>query len=129
MSIDVQSMLKNKQTPAPQQDQAATETVLKGPFAGYSSFLTSSGKPYTFYEGYLVTEDQEIITAALALPGVARTDETKFPRMPERNRGRKSVSFSENRDPTTITPQEIMQLAVASTRTVPQAAESNSGAH
>lgn len=120
------------QAPQEQQTQSSEaqlsgETVLKGDFSGYVSFLTPLGKPYFFFEGYLATSDQEVVDAALKIPGVARTNETRFPRPPDRSRGRKQqASWSAFENPTVISPQELMQRAVAGSNTVPQSAESTS---
>lgn len=118
------------QTDPKEKEQVQTqsgETVLKGNFAGYVSFLTPLGKQYYFYEGYLATTDQEIVEAALKIPGVARTNETNFPRPPDRSRGiKKNASWSAFQNPSVISPQELMQRAVAGSNTVTQAAESTS---
>lgn len=102
--------------------------AFKGPYAGYQSFLTAKGNTYTFYEGFIKTDDPEVIAECENMPGVVEVEVSdSIPTPPDRTRGRRTPSgpvatFS---DSTTISPLELLQRSVGNSTHVPQAAESS----
>lgn len=125
-------------TAAPKQVQVVQAKpklrVFKGDFGEYANFITQRGEVVMFYKGYTSTEDPVMADYIAALKGVEEvevTPELKVPVPPERKRSRNWASASASQsggEPTRISHAELLQRAVASSRTVPQAAESSSSA-
>lgn len=102
--------------------------IFTGDFPTFANFITPTGVTVGFYQGYLETTDPLICEYVLTLPTVSEVTDTKdlkVPKVPERSRGRNWASAS-SPDPMNITPVELLQRAVASSASLPQAAESTS---
>ena len=122
---NLQTLAKNQSTPAAVPANTEGKRAFRGPFHGYASFLTAKGNPFTFYQGYLVTDDAEVIAEAAAIKGVQEVEYSdNVPTPPERTRGRaRNVPIHEA---TVISPLELLTRAVGNTTHVPQSAESSS---
>lgn len=92
----------------------------------YSNRITPQGEIISFYQGYYKTSNAQIADWLVGESEITeitgKIKESEVPVAPSRRpvRGPQFVS------PTLITPQEILQRAVASSANTPQAAESNS---
>ncbi len=101
--------------------------IFFGDFPQSLSFMTEKGAPIYFYQGFHVTDDEEIAEYCAKLKNVKEvTDKVKLediPKAPIRSRSSNWASAAK----TEITPMELLQrIAVVSSKGLPQAAESNS---
>lgn len=102
--------------------------LFKGDFGTFESFLTPQGKQVSFYRGCLLTEDKEIAEFAASLPSVEEVpykEGMEVPTPPQRQRNTNWASAAGS-DPTQVSVAELLQRAVASSASTPQAAESTS---
>ena len=115
--------------PLTKEQRETTLRAFKGPFYGFTSFLTSKGLPFTFYNGYLVTQDPDVIAECANIAGVEEISPDSPDIQYPRNRGPGGHRAATNRHPadeggTTITPMELMTRAIGNSTHVPQASES-----
>lgn len=99
--------------------------ILYGEMPPAVSYLTEKGKTVFFYKGYHVATDPEVVEYCKTIPGIRDvTSEVKLEDVPKpesrtRNRNWESGGRS------TVTPQDLLRIAVANSKQIP-AAESNS---
>jgi hypothetical protein len=102
--------------------------VFFGEFSVFENFMTPTGKVLTFYKGFAVIDDPELIEFAKTLRGVKEITGTvkvsELPSPPIRKRSRNWAASAS--DPTVFNPLDLLQRAVASSARLPQAAASNS---
>lgn len=109
----------------------ATERIFFGELPPAVSYLTKTGQPVFFYQGYHKTTDPEVVEICQAIPGVTeitgQISPEEVPVPPVRSRAR---NWAAGTDPTVVSPAELLGLAAArrvqSTADTPQAATSNS---
>ena len=104
--------------------------VFFGEFTTYQNFLTAKGKVVQFFRGYLKSSDPEIVAyCETEIPGIQDvTGQIKLeevPVAPVRSR-QEGGWMSSNRasEPTSISPAELLQRAVANSSHVTNAASS-----
>lgn len=104
-------------------------SVFFGEFGLYENFMTPTGKVLSFYKGFAVVEDPELIEYAKTIKGLKDvTKEVKVSDLPVQPVRSRTRNFAANGiDPTVFNPLDLLQRAVASSQTVTQAADSNSG--
>lgn len=121
------------ETPKPltKEQRETTTRAFQGPFHGFKSLLTAKGLPFTFYNGYLVTQDPEVIAECANIPGVEEisVDDPNIQYPPNRRHGgNRSATAPHPNGPgfsaTTITPLELMTRSIGNSTHVPQASES-----
>lgn len=127
-------LAQSKQVAAPAAAQATqVESEIKGSvffgeFGVFENFMTPSGKVLSFYKGFAIVEDSELIEFAKTLRGVQNvTGKVKLadlPTPPIRKRSRNWAAGAS--DPTIFNPLELLQRAVTSSSATPHAAASNS---
>ena len=96
----------------------------------YTNFLSPTGVPVSFYQGYFQTTVPALAEFASSLEGVEELEGDDIPEtvptIPTRSRSRTWAAAAHFGDPTKVSPVELLQRAVASSESTPQAAESNS---
>lgn len=117
--------------PLTKEQRETPKRAFQGPFHGFKSLLTPKGLSFTFYNGYLVTQDPEVIAECANIPGVEEisVEDPNIQYPPNRGRGGPRSATSrhpadEGRDPTTITPMELITRSIGNSTHVPQASES-----
>lgn len=91
----------------------------------FVSYLTPTGTIVPFYKGYTRTSSAEVINFLEELGAEEVKNPKDIPEPPSRSRGRSWASAAKGPE-TVVTPTEILQKAIASSKATPQAAESNS---
>lgn len=113
--------------------EVAKEPEIKGrvffcEFGVFESFLSPTGVPVTFYKGFAVVEDPELIQFVKTLKAVKDVTDTvkrsELPVPPKRERSRNWASRVG--DPTVFNPLDLLNRAVLSSAGVTQAQASNS---
>ena len=96
----------------------------------YTNFLSPTGVPVSFYRGYFQTAVPALAEFASSLEGVEELEGDDIPEtvptIPTRSRSRTWAAAAHFGDPTKVSPVELLQRAVASSESTPQAVESNS---
>lgn len=102
--------------------------VFFGEFGVFESFLSPTGVPVTFYKGFAVVEDPELIQFVKTLKAVKDVTDTvkrsELPVPPKRERSRNWASRVG--DPTVFNPLDLLNRAVLSSAGMTQAQASNS---
>lgn len=91
----------------------------------FISYITEAGTIVPFYKGYTRTNSEEVIAFLAGIGAKEVKDPKDIPEPPTRSRNRSWAAAAKGPE-TVITPTEILQKAIASSKATPQAAESNS---
>lgn len=102
--------------------------VFQGDFPTFESFLTPKGDPVVFYQNITSTTDPEVAEFILTIKGVEEIEVDKdfeLPVPPKRSRERNwQAANLAGESATSISHAELLQRAVTSSASTPQAAES-----